>query len=235
MNLKPLLEYQEIDKKLYELENELRNSEEAKEYFGLSKRLNAAQNELLSLESKAEELITGFDKVNENMLAAEKELNEIQSNLNGINKEDFSEMNFYHKRVERLISIFDGYEKEGRKLKQNIAEIKEGVQKTLKQGQSLSEKTKAAKAAYDELKKSIIPKANEFMTELQKMEKDIEPKALAAYKKLRDDKKFPAVVKYADGRCIRCGMDIASDMQVKLKNSGDCIECPNCGRIIYVE
>ncbi len=235
MNIKPLLDYQETDKKLYDLENELRNSDQAKEYFSVSKLLGAAQSELLSYENKAKELINGFDKTQNNMNNCEKELAEIEANLNGMNKEDFSEINFYHKKTEKLLAVFDSFEKEGKKYKKELAEIKEGIQKTLKQGQMLNEKMKSAKAAYDELKKSITPKANELMQELEKMEKNVDARALAVYKKLRKDRKLPAVVKYSDGRCIRCGMDIANDMKNKLQSSGDCIECPNCGRIVYVE
>ena len=55
MNIKPLLDYQETDKKLYDLENELRNSDQAKEYFSVSKLLGAAQSELLSYENKCAE------------------------------------------------------------------------------------------------------------------------------------------------------------------------------------
>ena len=235
MNIKPLLDYQETDKKIYDLENELSNSDQDKEYFSVSKLLGAAQSELLSYENKAKELINGFDKTQNNMNNCEKELAEIEANLNGMNKEDFSEINFYHKKTEKLLAVFDSFEKEGKKYKKELAEIKEGIQKTLKQGQMLNEKMKSAKAAYDELKKSITPKANELMQELEKMEKNVDARALAVYKKLRKDRKLPAVVKYSDGRCIRCGMDIANDMKNKLQSSGDCIECPNCGRIVYVE
>ncbi|UKI14526.1 MAG: hypothetical protein L6V85_00195 [Clostridiales bacterium] len=54
------------------------------------------------------------------------------------------------------------------------------------------------------------------------------------YKRCRAARKLPAFVEYAgDGSCY-CGMNLPNDCIGKLKEDGDFVECPNCGRIVIL-
>ena len=71
-------------------------------------------------------------------------------------------------------------------------------------------------------------------TKLKNIEKDIPAPVLAAYKRLRTQRKLPAFVEYkGDGSCF-CGMNLPNDCIGKLKTDGDFVECPNCGRIVIL-
>ena len=45
---------------------------------------------------------------------------------------------------------------------------------------------------------------------------------------------MPVLVPSSDNfkACLGCGMDISSDLTIKLQGGG-IVECPNCGRLIY--
>ena len=53
MSLQAILNYQEVDKKLFKLERDLAGSEERKEYVKIKKFLEAAPEKLDALEAKA--------------------------------------------------------------------------------------------------------------------------------------------------------------------------------------
>ena len=77
----------------------------------------------------------------------------------------------------------------------------------------------------------------EIEKRLKAIAKDVEKEFIDKYIALKKDKKIPAFVKF-DSKvhmCSGCNMELSADTLSKLKKQGDWTECPNCGRILFIE
>lgn len=230
--LENLLAYQQTDMKLYKIESSLRTSEEAKQVSVLNKKLTLASEELIKLERSAAELAAVYEKDKEESDALIRQIEEIGAVVDDISDDDIGEIDFYEKKLDKLSAALENVSKDAQKSHIVANDIREKADKTFKLGQELTQKLKAAKLAYEKLKKEKQPEAAAIIEELAAAEKGVDAQALAAYKKLRGEKKMPAVVLCENNACTGCGMDVAVDVLSKLSGEG-VTECPNCGRILY--
>ena len=228
--LQAILQYQEVDAKLYKLERELAGSDERKEYVKFKKFLEAAPEKLDALEAKAAALQSEAAEITQKYARAEEALSDFE-NIDEL-VTGGADIAFYKKKAQALLDQL-------KKLKADLANLTANIQSTdeeykklkkqvlsaQKQYADASEKYKAAKAARD-------PEKKELEAALSKIEKDVPAGMLETYQKKRKEKIFPVVGEMIGKRCPFCSMEPPLAAINKL-TGGATIECDNCHRIIF--
>lgn len=226
--LQAILKYQEIDRKLFKLENELAESEERKKYAKLRKFLKTAPEKLDALEVKASSLTSEVS-------ALVKKYEQVSSTLGEFEHLDElvgggADVSFYKKKVQ---SIVDGL----KKLKADISALEASIKETGEEYQKLKKQVISAQKQYAEAEENYkaveASKKGEkdaILAELAEAEKAVSPELIARYKTKRKEKLFPVVGELYSGRCPFCSMEPPI---VAKSNLASGIECDNCHRIIF--
>lgn len=231
--LKAILNYQEIDRKLFQLERELAGSPERKKYAKLKKYMEVASEKLDALDAKAESLRHEAASLEEKYAVTEAALVEFD-HMEELVEEGGADLAFYKKKALMHLDRM-------KKLKSDIAALEESIKETDKEFKELKaeviakqEEYKAAKEEYAALKDSKEGEKNAIEAELAKAAVGIDPAVLAQYKTKRKEKIFPIYSQLFSGRCSCCNMEPPIAAQSKL-SGGATIECDNCHRILYAD
>lgn len=230
MELQAILNYQEIDKKLYALERELAGCEERKEYIKAKKFLESAADKLDAYDAKAAQLKSEAVGLTKKYLAAEDTLKDF-ANLDEL-VEDGADISFYKKKA---LSISDQLKKIKAELSALTAAINsthEEYQKLKKQVIAMQKQYKDAFEKYNVVKASKEGERKAIEAELAEARKGVSPEVMEKYRTKRKEKVFPVVGKLKNDRCPFCGMEPPLAARSKLTGGG-VIECDNCRRIIY--
>ena len=229
MSVQAILNYQEIDTKLYKLEREIAGSEERKEYVKVKKFLEAAPEKLDSLEVKATALKTEAAEISKKYAQTEetlKDFDHLDELVTG-----GADIAFYKKKAQSIVDQLKKLKADLATLTANVKSVDAEYQKLKKQVIAMqkqyaevSEKYKALKASKEDEKKAIEG-------ELQKIAKEVSPDLLTLYLTKRKEKLFPVVGELTGNRCPYCSMEPPIAARNKLTGGGT-IECDNCHRII---
>ncbi|MDR3263039.1 MAG: C4-type zinc ribbon domain-containing protein [Clostridiales bacterium] len=237
--IKKILEFQAADIRLFKLENELKNSDQFKKIALYQKNIHESAESLKKYESESVDIISSYDRINDNITQAENSIAELVSAVKSMKDTEESELGeyeFYLKKLEKANEILTNNEKEVQKIKRRIEEIMSTSSKLLKTIIEYTEKKKQATADFDLLKNEKKADADKLLKEVAALRAALPQEVLDIYKTVKEEKKLPVFVKLVNkNQCFGCGMDLPSTALTKLKNQGDYTECPNCRRILYVE
>ena len=230
--LQAILNYQEIDAKLYKIERELAGSEERKEYVKVKKFLDGAPEKLDALEVKAkalraeaEELMKVYERLEETLKDFEN-IDELVTSG--------ADISFYQKKAQAKVEQLKKMKADLNVLMTNVKATDEEYQKLKKQVLSVQKKATEVYQAYKELKAAKDAEKKPYEEQLSKIEKEISPQMLDIYKTKRKEKIFPIVGQIAGNRCPYCSMDLPIAARNKLSGGG-WIECENhiCNRVLF--
>lgn len=231
--LKAILQYQEIDRKLFQLERELAGSVERKKYAKLKKFMEVASEKLDMLDAKAESLKLELAALEEKYAITEAALVEFD-HMEELVEEGGADIAFYKKKAQMHLDRM-------KKLKADLAALEETIKAVDKEYRDLKAEViskqgeyKAAKEEYAALKESKEGEKAAIDAELAKASKGIDAEILTRYKTKRKEKIFPVYAQLFSGRCSCCSMEPPLAAQNKL-SGGATIECDNCHRILYNE
>ena len=230
MQLQAILNYQEVDAKLYKLERELAASEERKEYVKYKKFLETAPEKLDALEVKAQSLKAEAEELDKKYTQLEETLKDFE-HLDELVTEG-ADIAFYQKKAQTKIDQLKKFKADISALTASIKEtdaeyqkLKKQVIAAQKQYAEVSEKYKALKTAKDPEKKALE-------TELSAIAANVPQSMLEVYKTKRKEKIFPVIGELTGKRCPYCSMEPPLAAINKL-TGGATIECDNCHRLIF--
>lgn len=228
--LQAILNYQEIDKKLYKLERELAGCDERKEYVKVKKFLESAPEKLDALEAKASSLKAEAAELANKYAHTEETLKDFE-HLDELVTSG-ADIAFYKKKAQSIVDQLKKLKADLSALTSNIQatdaeyqKLKKQVISAQKQYAEVSEKYKAVKAARDGERKEIE-------AELAKLVKEVPAQMLEVYQTKRKERIFPVVGEIAGSRCPFCSMEPPLAARNKLTGGGT-IECDNCHRLIF--
>jgi predicted nucleic acid-binding Zn-ribbon protein len=226
--LQAILKYQEVDGKLFKLENELAESEERKKYAKLRKFLKAAPEKLDALDMKAATLKAEAAAIiakYEQLEATLKDFENIDELVNG-----GADIAFYKKKAQ---SVFEQL----KKMKADLNTITASAKATDEEYKDLKKKVIAAqkqydgaKKAYEDLEATKTTERDAIKAELANLEKEIDGKLLARYQVKRKEIPFPIVGKSQVNRCPYCSNEFSIVAQGNLQNG---VDCEMCKKIIF--
>ncbi len=232
MDFKKLMEYQKCDAGAIKLERQLNDSEHKKTYTNMLAVVKDAKNHTAALENRAGDLLKSYEqlksKYTENCSMLDK-LTKLD-----MSKESSENIDKHFEKIAVVSNNLNAFEKK-------LLAIAEQVNSTLNDFETTKKRYAGARNKYNEQKTMfekeeamVKPKLEEISKELSKLEKELDPKVLAKYKSLRQDRIFPVLVPYSDNCCGGCRMELSYAAQSKLKAQGY-LECEHCRRIIYAD
>ena len=230
MELSTMLEYQKLDNALIGLENELRQSQAAKEYTANKTALTNAQEQVLKQNREAGEMTSQMESLISEYETIEKELKEAESAVPDVDSAVGAD--FFIRNVQKLISRLKVLASEISKMSAKIVELNQSYAATMAAGKEAKKKLGQCRDAYEAEKAKFMPQATELQQKIVEAEKNCSEEFLTVYKRLRKLKKLPVIVPLNGFSCGGCFMEVAGDLLVKL-DAHPFVECPSCGRILY--
>ena len=228
--LQAILNYQEVDGKLYKLEREFAASNERKEYVKVKKYLETAMEKLDALEMKATSLKAEAAELSKKYMALEETLSDFENLDERVT--GGADIAFYKKKAQLKIDQLKKFKSDLNALSASIKETDEEYQKLKKQVISVEKQRPAIMEKYQAAKAAIEPERKAIEDELAKLEKDIPAGLLEKYKTKRKEKVVPAFVPLTGNRCSYCGMEPPLVETSKLSDGGT-IECFTCHKLLY--
>ncbi len=226
--LQAILNYQEIDRKLFKLENELAESEERKRYAKLRKFLKTAPEKLDALETKAQALTAQSQALTKKY----EELAEKLGDFDNLDEliEGGADVSFYKKKAQSVVDNLKKVKADLIALQNSVKETADEYQKLKKQVISAQKQYAEAEEGYKAVENSKKDEKDAILKELAEAEKAVNADILARYKVKRKEKLFPIVGELYSGRCPFCSMEPPLIAKSNLANG---IECDHCHRIIF--
>ena len=229
MELSTMLEYQKLDIALMRLENELRQSQAAKEYTANKAVLTNAQDQVLKQNRDAGEMTAQMESLIAEYEAIEKELKEAEAAVP--DADNAVAADFFVRNVQKLVTRLKVLASEISKMSSKIVELNQSYAAVMIAGKEAKKKLAACKEAYEAEKSKFMPQATELQQKIAEAEKNCSEEFLTVYKRIRKLKK-PVIVPLVGTSCGGCFMEVAGDVLVTL-GAKPFVECPSCGRILY--
>ncbi len=229
-----LVNYQEVDKELKALEDEVRKSDESQKYLTARKFLSTVNESLSTLEGRAKAVVDAYNiailEVDKLKKVAEESTAVIDS------CENENELNYFKKKFQVTVDSITNLEGKLNNLTKEMDEI-------LKEFNKLRVMTKQMKAQHDEfgpkynaLKESKAKEMDSLKKKLETLKKDIDASLMEKYMIRRNDKKFPIIygvdISKGSAYCPAC----ATGMSINAVNeltSGVIKECESCRKLLY--
>jgi len=236
MKLDDILKYQECEQKIVELDGKINASAAKKRVGEISGTIKAEQENLRSLNSRADAVSKDFESNKKKFESIEKEI--------GITTNNFDEAAFNAlgeadakkalERINELVSAADNLQrmisvngKEADRVAHDFNVSKSKIAEARNAGG-------AAKEALSKLVAEVEPQKAEFEKQLAELEKSVDKALLNKYKHARADNIFPVFVPLLNNTCGGCRMELSAAFINKLKESG-CHECESCRRWVYIK
>lgn len=230
-----LLAYQEVDKKLKDIELELGRSDERRKTHSAQAFLKGANDQIAALDGRAEELANRFAALTATCSRLFEEIKEYDGLDVG---EDLEQVAYIKKKaqalageIETLSDSLDGVTKEIGAVLKEFAKLKKEINAAQEQYKEYAPKYNALKDA----KKDEIEAVRK---ELAKLEKEVPPDIMEKYKQRRKEKIFPVLNKANElgksGAFCACGKALP-DFQYKTLSGGGIVECESCHRLLYLD
>ncbi len=232
-----LVKYQEEDKKLRKIEQEINNTPERKEYIQAKNFLLKSPEKLEAFEKKAVSLKSSIEKLEKQC----KEMEETLLDFDNLDElvEGGADISFYKKNVSKIGDTIRG-------LRSQIASLQEEAKKAHDEYTSLMKKGKQVQDKFNneltEAYKAVVASRKEETDKIKhsqaEIAKELNPEFLNKYNTKRREKIFPVLIEVEETngymRCKGCGMDISLTDKEKLK-AGKIIECDSCRRYLYIK
>ncbi len=232
---KKLLEYQEVDKGLKVIEDNLRKSEDYQNYAKATRFLKSANQNNEQFEERAKALFSNMQELEK----AYKLLLEEQADFDGVNEAtEESTIAFLKKKSQELSKRFASLEAEISKLTEEINSFNDQYKKFLATVKKMKEVRENSAQAYKELSSSMEAEKQAIVKKLETIAKDIPNEYMQKYQEKRKDGKFPIVYKVDASKrevhCSACGTELSTLEAANLKKE-KFLECENCHKLIFVE
>ncbi|MBQ3235188.1 MAG: hypothetical protein IJA97_03405 [Clostridia bacterium] len=231
---KLIVEYQEIDKNLKAIEDEVNGSEEAKKYLSARKFLSTVKENLSELEAKAQAVTENYNRAIadfEKYLATAKEYEKTVETC-----ENEEELEYLKKKFADVCAQIA-------QMEQTISAISKEMADLYKEYGKLGQTNKVMRAQYDEyapkleeLKNSKKEEVAKLKAQLKKLEEQIDKTLMEKYAVRRKDKKFPIVFGLDLSKKLNYCPFCATSMPVSFMEElslGAIKECESCHRLIY--
>lgn len=230
MDLKKILEYQNLDSELYKIEKNVKDSQNKKTAAQMHENMKNAQERSLKLEEKAGSVLAEIEKIKQQYKIQENKMNEfLQKDLTTLSRTELEKYNVLKDKLSQNLSIL---EKNLSSLAETINGMLADFNKTIKTFNTSKEEYLKSKEKYDNEVKAVEEDKKTIIEKLEKLEKDIDQQTLEKYKKRRNENIFPVFVPLSGDSCGYCRVQLPFANISNLEANG-VLTCEHCHRIIY--
>lgn len=231
---KLIVEYQEIDKNLKAIEDEVNGSDVAKKYLVARKFLSTVKDSLSELDKKAQVATENYNlavKELESLISSAKEL---ENSLDGCETEE--EVEYLKKKYQDASAKISLVEQKVNALNKEMTDLYNEYRKLGQQNKAMKDQYDEYAPKLEELKNSKKDEVQKLKTELKSLEDKIDKALMEKYAIRRKDKKFPIVfgldLSKKMNYCPSCATSMAMNFIEEL-SSGEIKECESCHKLIY--
>lgn len=230
MQIKDILDYQELDIKIRKIRDLVKNSEERQTALKMKKLVDDDEGKIQQLNDDAGDLLAKLKDATYNYNELAKKLELLLKDGTGETPEEVT------KRIEKANSFLKAFAT----LEKYIEALKSNVDKKVSNYSVIEEHLHQAqkslndnKIKYNALMSKYEPELKKLIVMQDKIKEKIDPAVLEKYQ--RKATKLPVLVPCMDNRCGRCKVEISAAKLKELKEKG-IIECEseNCARYIYL-
>jgi predicted nucleic acid-binding Zn-ribbon protein len=230
--IKPLLEYQAIEREKLALQAQVNEGRSKRELDEATKTREAASGTVRQLASDAEVALGYFESVQKNLSEVLAKLEQYRRNAKkgGETEEAITaDMTF----VSGLLSKVSGYESQLSDIANKSANIKSSYEKSVTNAKRAAEIGATAGVKFEKESKEIAPKIAALDTELKKLASKVDPALFEKFKQIRkQNQRGDIAVPALGNRCGGCRFELPLSSVHTLSGKGYII-CEECGKIIY--
>jgi len=227
--IEKLLEYQEIDKNLKRIEQDLAQNEDRKKALAAKNYIVDGEELAAKIDRRAEELIKVFDKLSITYQEYSKNIKEYQSLCDSTEKEE--EIIYLNKKINQDLNSIKNIEKDLNALKAEIESTNKSFNDFKKRFMDAKADYAKYKESFDKYKDSKAEEIAKSEKELAALAKKIDKALMDKYNKKRGDRIFPIIVSLKGNMCSGCNTEVPLSDVNKLKGE-NYIECENCRRML---
>lgn len=224
-----LIKYQEIDKKLKDIENMLGASDERKHVFLSAKFLKSVPELVAKIDNKAVDLMNQLSQIKDKREKLSEQLQYISSDVDNIETEE--SVHYTMKKADEIIASIKVLDTACAKLSNEMASLSAEYDQVKAKTAKANAQYKEYNEKYTALKASVQDEMKKIQTELAELRKSIDADKMKKYDEKRKDK-FPVLVPLKGNRCGGCGMELSMKSLADLE-LGEVVECDNCRTIVY--
>lgn len=229
-----ILEYQKVDDNLLKIEKKIKASQAQKTIDRENDIANSARLKMKDLDKKAEELVKEFNNLREIMNDNVKNIEILEKQK--IEMQDKTRVKQLYDNIKNVNNNLGVIETRMKTLMTQIESVIKAFKNAQKTIEVSKEKRKHAQEELDSVSKKYQDQMTEISAQLATIAKNVDPKMLETYNRLRETK-YPPFVQVSDedgqNRCGGCKSIIPVGRMDVLKSNGY-IECESCHRIIYL-
>lgn len=232
MNLQDILNYQAVDKELFALEMQIKNSEEAKALYNYTMKKKECTEDLLKGIRDIDDAMVFVERFKDSYMKINNEIDELLEVLESF--EERREVDLYEKKIAQYQKELESIEKELNKINRKILENETNCKNAINTILNCNKAIEDSKSKVEAMKNSLRDRVVEIKGRMQSLRKSIPEDILIKYEGIRKANKMPVLVEYDDKSkiCKGCGMDVDCNVANKVSN-GEFVDCPNCGRLLY--
>lgn len=231
MDLTQLLKYQDVDAKLFSIEQKLTASPHKKKANELALLAKKAQAKSTELENEANNVLKEIDDLKMSFQQNKKSLDSLlKKDLDKLSLEEFDSLSSLKSKI---LNNLNSLEKMLQKSAEKINNILQEFNKTKKMYDNARLQFEDCKKKIQEETKILEPEKDKVKKELESLESTVDKRLLEEYKKRRNDNIFPVVVPL-EGKnfCGRCRMELPMAAISRINDTG-VITCEHCKRLVY--
>ena|GEM_PF-2295860 len=227
--IEKLLEYQEIDKNLKRIEQDLAQNEDRKKALVAKNYIVEGEELAAKIDRRAEELINVFNKLRKTYQEYSKNIKEYQELCDSIEKEE--EIIYLNKKINQDLNSIKNIEKDLNALKAEIENTNKSFNDFKKRFMDAKADYAKYKESFDKYKDSKAEEIAAAEKQLAALVKKIDKALMDKYNKKRGDRIFPIIVALKGNMCSGCNTEVPLSDVNKLKGE-NFIECENCRRML---
>ena len=232
-----ILKYQENDKKIKAIEDEIRKSEVAQKYMSAKKFLSTVNDSISAYDQRAKIASDSYNSIKSEIAKFENLASEYLNSIENCETEE--ELNYLKKKFQESNDSLNALSNKLDSAFKEMEDVMKEFNKLRKETAFYQEQGKEYSPKYKQLKESKEVEMKPIKDAMESLEKSIDEQLINKYKVKRSDKKFPIVYKaVAYGKsnfnCPACGTETSIQLTTAL-NNGEIMECESCRRLLYID
>lgn len=230
-DLKKLLDIQGFDKKIAELEQELKRIQQKEErIIGV---VETKLSQMKDVKEEIEELNKDLQFKEELLRDTLENLKKLEVKLNSVTTE--KQMQAVNTEIDIAKTNKTVLEEKIESLKEQIEQKQKGLRELEDRYQQLKKTLKDYQDRFAKRREEIHEKIDEINSLKEELLPTIDKKILKKYEKINRWAKGTAIVPVIKDACYGCFMKLTPQVLALLEDTDEIVYCPNCGRMLYLE
>jgi uncharacterized protein len=230
-----LWQYQQIDLQVANVEKILRASVTRKKLIQARDYIMDSQNLMKKMEADVGELRINYDSIKQRNDGLTNELNALVRAIASSDRNtSMQELERMRKDASEIQSVYNKHEHELKRIVERLDKMEANINKIAANLPKAKKDYTDLKQVFDREAAVISEEAAPFRQQLSALEGQLTPKLMQRYTNIKKTRANP-LAPVRNSRCTGCNMELPSVTLKQVVESGNLMECENCGRLLFLE